>query len=136
MSYATQSDLEDLFGPANIAAWSLFETGTPSGPADAARIATALAHADAEINAQFAGGPYAVPLVVAATSRPVVTCWAAVIAGVWLYGSRASISYVDYSGNRYLALRNRVYQDMDSYRAGVKRLDAAMRFPHATAPVG
>src|SRR4051812_13279135 len=95
-TYATQSDIEDLFGPANVAAWSRFENPPPGGAADAARIAAALAHADAQINAFFTGGPYALPLV-CSTCRPVVTHWAAVIAGVWLYGSRASVSYVDYS---------------------------------------
>ncbi|HSV15241.1 MAG TPA: phage protein Gp36 family protein [Tepidisphaeraceae bacterium] len=134
-TYAQQSDIEDLFGPANVAAWSRFETGTPSGPTDTSRVATALAYADGEINAWFAGGPYALPLV-CTLCKPLVTYWAAVIAGVWLYGNRASVSYIDYSGNRYIALRNAVYQDMDAYKAGVKRLDAAMRFPHATAPVG
>ena len=133
MPYATQSDLEDLFGPANIAAWSRFETGTPTGATDTARVATALAYADSEINAAFTGGPYALPLV-CTICKPVVSHWAAVIAGVWLYGSRASLSYVDYTGNRYNALRNAVYQDMHAYKAGVKRLDAMLRFPHATAP--
>ena len=84
--------------------------------------------------ASFVHSWYAVPLVCAAAGKPVVTYWAAVIAGVWLYGHRATASYVDYIGNRYIALRNRVYQDMELYKAGVKRLDAAAKFPHATAP--
>jgi phage gp36-like protein len=133
MSYATQSDIEDLFGPANVAAWSRFEFPPPSGSTDTARVDTALAHADGEINSVFAGGPYAIPLV-CTISKPVVTHWAAVIAGVWLYGNRASTSYIDYPGNRYLALRNAVYLEMDLYKAGVKRLDAVMKFPHASAP--
>jgi hypothetical protein len=133
MSYATQSDIEDLFGPANVAAWSRFESPPPSGATDTDRVATALALADGEINSIFTGGPYAIPLV-CSICKPVVTHWAAVIAGVWLYGNRASTSYIDYPGNRYLALRNEVYQEMDLYRAGMKRLDAAMKFPHPTSP--
>jgi hypothetical protein len=132
-NYATQSDIEDIFGPENVAAWSRYESPPPTGSTDTTRVASALALADAEINAHFTGGPYALPLV-CAVCQPVVTYWAAVLAGVWLYGSRAGTSYIDYAGNRYLALRNAVYQDMDAYKAGVKRLDAAQRFPHPTAP--
>ena len=31
MSYAQQSDIENIFSPDNVAAWSLYETGSPSG---------------------------------------------------------------------------------------------------------
>jgi hypothetical protein len=133
MSYAIQSDIENTFGPSNVAAWSLFEPGPPDASANLTRIASALAYADAEINAFFADGPYALPLVCSIT-QPTVAYWASIIAGVWLYGSRASVSYVDYAGNRYLALKAAVYADMQLYKAGVKRLDAALRYPHATAP--
>ena len=133
MSYAIQSDIEAIFSPINVALWSLYETGTPDGPADATRVANALAYADAEINAFFTDGPYVIPLN-CSISRPTLAYWAGVIAGVWLYGSRASVSYIDYAGNRYIALKASVYNDMQLYKAGVKRLDAALRFPHATAP--
>jgi len=133
MSYAQQSDIENIFSPANVAAWSLYETGTPDGPADPTRVASALAYADAEINAFFTDGPYVTPLT-CSISQASVAYWAGVIAGVWLYGSRASVSYIDYAGNRYLTLKATVYADMQLYKAGVKRLDAPLRFPHATAP--
>jgi phage gp36-like protein len=135
MSYAQQSDIEDIFGPPNVAAWSRFDTGAPTGAADPDRIATALAYADSEIDSFFAGGPYLVPLT-PTTDASTVTYWAAVIAGVWLYGSRATVSYVDYAGNRYLAQKAAVYADMQLYKAGVKRLCATLRFPHPTGPVG
>jgi hypothetical protein len=135
MSYAAQSDIEDIFSPANVAAWSLFETGTPSGAANPARITTALAVADAAIDGRFADGPYVLPLS-CATMQPTVIRWAATLAGIWLYGSRMTTSYVDYVGNRYLALETAVNQEMDLYRAGVLRLDAAARFAHPTAPAG
>ena len=132
-TYATQSDIENIFGPENVAAWSRYESAPPTGATDATRVAAALAQADAEIDGQFIGGPYGLPLV-CGMCKPIVTHWAAVLAGVWLYGSRATTSYIDYAGNRYLALRHAVYQDMDAYKAGVKRLDAVQRFPHSTAP--
>ncbi len=133
MSYAQQSDIESIFGPDNVAAWSLYDTGSPSGSADPTRVAAALAYADAEINSFFADGPYQLPLN-CSISASTVTYWAGVIAGVWLYGSRTSVSYIDYAGNRYIALKATVYGDMQLYKSGVKRLDAALRFPHATAP--
>jgi hypothetical protein len=132
-NYATQSDIEDIFGPANVAAWSLFETPPPDGPANSTRIATALAYADAQINAFFADGPYILPLV-CATTQPVVTRWAATIAGIWLYGSRTTASYIDYEGNRYIALQTAVQEEMDLFKSGVNRLDAPFRFPHPTSP--
>jgi phage gp36-like protein len=133
MSYAQQSDIENIFSPANVAAWSLYETGTPTGSADPTVVANALAFADSEINSFFADGPYVLPLA-CSISQATVVYWAAVIAGIWLYGSRATVSYIDYAGNRYIALKAAVYADMQLYKSGVKRLDAPLRFPHATAP--
>jgi hypothetical protein len=133
MSYAQQSNIEDIFGPSNVAAWSRFDFGAPSGAADPNRIATALAYADAEINSFFAEGPYALPLN-CSISESTVLYWAGVIAGVWLYGSRVSTSYIDYEGNRFIAMKAMVYADMQLYKAGVKRLDTALKFPHATSP--
>ena len=134
MPYAQQSDIEAVFGPADVAAWSLFQTGAPGGPADPARVAAALAYAAAEVDAFFAAGPYAVPLAASAAAAPTVAYWAAVIAGCWLYGSRAGVSYVDYAGDRYLALKAAVYADMQLCKAGVRRLDAAAARPQATGP--
>jgi hypothetical protein len=133
MSYAQQSDIESIYGPANVAAWTLYESGTPDGSADATRIAAALAYADGEINGFFAEGPYVIPLV-CTINQPQLAYWAGVIAGLYLYGSRVDTAYIDYAGNRFLALRTAVYADMQLYKAGVKRLDAPLRFPHATAP--
>ncbi len=76
MSYANQTDIEDIFGPANIAAWSRFESGTPTGETDLARVASALAYADGEINGAFLNGPYIIPLA-CNTSASIVRHWAA-----------------------------------------------------------
>jgi hypothetical protein len=132
-TYATQSDIEDIFSPANVAAWSLFETGTPTGPADPTRIAAALLQGDTQINAFFTNGPYAVPLV-CILCKPILTRWSAVIAGVWLYGTRFPTNTTDYAANRYSVLEQSVYQDMDLYKSGIKRLDAVYKFPHPTSP--
>ena len=133
MPYATQSDIEDIFGPDNVAAWSQFQNVQPLDGADTTRIATALGVADSMINGRFAGGPYVLPLA-CATQQPTIVRWAATLAGIWLYGSRMTTSYIDYVGNRYLALEAAINQEMDLYRAGVLRLDAPLRFPHPTGP--
>ena len=139
MSYAQPTDVEAVFGPQAVAAWSLFADpgsgGGGGGPAaDPFRVAAALAYADAEVDAFFSAGPYAVPLAASPSAAPVVTYWAAVIAGCWLYGSRAGVSYVDYAGTRFLALKAAVYADMQLYKAGVKRLDATAAGRRPTAP--
>lgn len=131
--YSSQSDIEDIFGPSNVAAWTLFETGDPTDSADTTRIATALAYADAVINGYFADGPYLLPLA-CNTCQPIVVRWAATIAGIWLYGNRMTTSYVDYPGNRYIVLRAAIDQEMNDYKSGAKRLDAPLRFPHPTGP--
>ncbi len=137
MSYAAQSDIEAVFGVAEVAAWTFYlQPGGTTAPADPGRVAAALAYADAEVDGAFAGGPYAVPLQASAAAAPTVAQWAAVIAGCYLYGSRATVSYVDYAGSRFLALRATVYADMHKYRAGVKRLAATPRVPQPTAPGG
>ncbi len=133
MSYAQPTDIDAVFGPADVAAWTQYADAA-DGPADPDRVAAALAYADGEVDAFFAAGPYAVPLTPSADVRATVAYWAAVIAGCWLYGSRAGVSYVDYAGNRYLALKAAVYADMQLYKAGVKRLPAAPRFAHPTGP--
>ena len=107
MSYAAQSDIEAVFGVAEVAAWTFYlQPGGATAPADPTRIAAALAYADAEVDGLFAGGPYAVPLQASAAAAPTVAQWAGVIAGCYLYGSRATVSYVDYAGTRYLALKD------------------------------
>ena len=137
MSYAIQSDIEAVFGPAAVAAWTFYvEPGGTVAAADPTRVAAALAYADAEVDGAFAGGPYAVPLQATAAAAPTVAQWAAVIAGCYLYGSRATVSYVDYAGGRFVALRAAVYADMHKYRAGVKRLAAALRVPQPSSPGG
>src|SRR4051794_19615889 len=86
-TYATQQDLEDLFGVDNLARWSQLDNDTDT--ADASRITRALQAADADINIFFRGGPYATPLI-ATNARPTLTHWAAAIAGAWLYDARGN----------------------------------------------
>jgi hypothetical protein len=84
--YATQLDLESLFGRTTIAGWSQFDG---SAVADVARIQRALDCADAAIDDFFRDGPYSIPLA-ATASKATITNWAATLAGAWLYRSRSA----------------------------------------------
>ena len=125
-----KSDIEAVFGPDNVAAWTLYESSAPTGPADAGRVA------DRPGVRRRRGGRVLRRRAVRGAAdrvgggRPVVAYWRtgpAVLAGCYLYGSRAGVSYVDYAGNRFLALKAAVYADMQLYKAGIKRLDATAR---------
>jgi lysophospholipase L1-like esterase len=145
--YAAQSDLEDLFGQANIASWSQFDG---SNIPDVNRIQRALDAADTAIDDFFRDSPYASPFVLGASTLT-VTRWAATLAGVWLYRSRnaaaagtpitASISVsssVSLSASAgqpidpYSALLADVRSEMSRCKSGVMRLDASPTAPTAT----
>ncbi len=84
--YATEKDIEDVFGGANVLAWAAIDA---FGGLDIPRIQRALDYADAAIDDYFRDGPYATPLSLG-VSRSTVANWAATIAGVRLYRSRTS----------------------------------------------
>ena len=86
--YATQIDIEDVFGSANVSAWAALDA---LGGVDVPRIQRALDGADAAIDDYFRDGPYASPLLLGA-SVSTVAHWAATIAGLRLYRSRASVA--------------------------------------------
>lgn len=84
MSYATQADIEAIFGASNVRTWAdLDNLGDEETIAD--RIEWALAAADGEVNDRLTGGPYALPI--ASPPASLIEC-AARIAGVKLYESR------------------------------------------------
>jgi hypothetical protein len=131
--YAVQSDVESQFGVDNVAAWSQLNSSITT--ADIGRIQTSLDYADARIiNAFLNFGNYATPLAPLGTDVALVTRWAAVIAGAWLYQSRGLRT--DNAVNTYVSqLLAAVEAAMQNYRAGEK-LNAARRWPTTTAPVG
>jgi hypothetical protein len=128
--YAAQGDIENVFGTANVATWSQLDP-TQSTP-DVSRIASALANADAQINAFFRDGPYIIPLADAADA-PITTCWAAVLAGAWLYFSRG-LRDDNRDGDKLSARQLAVYSDMALYKSGIKRLSSPRRWPTPSAP--
>jgi phage gp36-like protein len=131
--YAAQSDVESQFGTDNVRVWSQLDNAVPT--ADVSRIQTALDFADAKIISTFMNfGNYVTPLAPIGTDAALVTRWAAVVAGAWLYQSRGIRD--DESQTDHIAgLKAAVESEMLSYRSGEK-LNAARRWPAATAPVG
>jgi phage gp36-like protein len=131
--YAAQSDVESQFGIDNVRAWSQLDNSQTT--ADMSRIQAALDFADAKIISTFANyGNYVSPLAPIADGVELVKRWAAVIAGAWLYQSRG-LRDNDAEGDHIAGLKAIVETEMLRYRASEK-INAARRWPAATAPVG
>lgn len=131
--YAAQSDIESQFGVDNIAAWSQLDNSVTT--ADTARIQTSLDYADAKIISTFAGfGNYAIPLAPLGSDVNLVTRWAAIISGCWLYQTRG-LRNTDPQGNQISQFLAEVNAEMLRYRS-TEKLNAARRWPAPTAPVG
>lgn len=131
--YAAQSDVESQFGVDNVRVWSQLDNSVTT--ADVSRIQTALDFADAKIISAFMNfGNYVTPLAPIGTDAALVTRWASVIAGAWLYQSRG-LREDDAQTDHVAGLKAGVETEMLAYRSGEK-LNAAHRWPAATAPVG
>jgi hypothetical protein len=131
--YAAQGDVESQFGIDNVRVWSQLDNSQTI--ADVSRIQQSLNFADGKIISTFANfGNYVTPLAPIGTDAALVTRWAAVIAGAWLYQSRGLRD--DGAGGDHIArLQAQVETEMLQYR-GNEKLNAARRWPAATAPVG
>lgn len=131
--YAQQCDVESQFGVNNVRIWSQLDNAQTA--ADISRIQQALNFADAKIISTFANfGNYVTPLAPLGTDAAIVTHWAAVISGAWLYQSRG-LRDNDAQGDHIAKLAAEVEAEMFRYRSSEK-LNAARRWPTATAPVG
>jgi phage gp36-like protein len=131
--YAAQSDVESQFGIDNVRVWSQLDNTQTS--ADVSRIQQSLDYADGRIISAFANfGNYVMPLAPLGTDVALVTRWAAVIAGAWLYQSRG-LRDDDPEGDHVARLQGQVEAEMLRYR-GNEKLNAARRWPAATAPTG
>lgn len=84
MAYATRADIENRFGKSAVKKWASME-GSTSLADVTAKITTALADAETEVDDALRGGPYAIPF----TSIPGrITALTARLAGVILYEAR------------------------------------------------
>lgn len=86
MPYATQTDVENIFGASAVSKWA-DRDGDGDSVKKAARIAASLAFADNFINDFLRGGPVSIPITTTPTPGTIVDV-AARLAGVWLYEGR------------------------------------------------
>ena len=129
-NYIIQSDIEDVFGVANVAKWSNLDNTQAS--ADISRITAAINYAQDAINNRFRGSRWSVPLTGDGSTLYQVKNWAATLAGLWLHQSRGLIEDEDKLG----PLRNRVEEEMEAVLAGQRQLAAAQNYADTpTAPI-
>lgn len=125
MAYATKSNIEDVFGAANVATWSQLDNDVET--ADDDRIARAIAWADAYINGRMRGSRWVIPISGTEASIT-VTEWAANLAGWWLERPRGLT-------DEMVETKARIDNEIDLYVAGTRQWDAAEEDPQPTAPV-
>ncbi|HQU42388.1 MAG TPA: DUF1320 family protein [Pirellulales bacterium] len=137
--YCQRSDIEAVFGPANVAKWADIENnGDPV--AIAARVASAIAWATEEINDKLRGGPYVIPLAggTVGPALPVtVVDLSANLAGVWLYESRGVQDFSEETGTPYHRLqwnRKRSYDALAEIRANKRQIDCLRTGAGCSAP--
>lgn len=122
MAYCAAQDIYDLFGKTNVEKWADLENTRVQTTIDA-RIARAIAWADAEVDDKLRGGPYTLPLDPVPTT---ITDAAARLAGAWMYDARG-IEDVDASGravNKMQRHKSQAYGVLTEIRKGIRRLAA------------
>lgn len=135
MAYLVQSDIENIFGTANVVQWSQLDPDTPT-VVDTTRVAAAISWASEEVENRFRGGYYAVPFVASSGSLPrTLVDWCATLAGLWLYRSRGNSGQsTDADAGRYGAMAESAYKSMDLYLGGQRRMNCAAAYPTARKP--
>ena len=120
MTYATRTDIDNVYGSANVTQWAdINNTGDPT-EIDA-RVAWALAEADDRIDNRMREGPYAIPF------DPVprtITNIAARLAGYYLYESRGLIDPDNAAQNQVKPSRDYAERQLDDALSNRIRLDA------------
>lgn len=120
MAYATQANIEDIFGASNVDAWA-----THSGDdeaATAARIARSLVVAEDHVNSRLRRGPYAIPFASAPT---IIVDATARLAGVWLYECRGVADATNEETSNLLRHKESVDALLADVLSGKMRLDLA-----------
>lgn len=131
-AYIAQSDVEDVWGETNVAAWS--QKDPASTTADEDRIEQAIKWGEQQIEDLFRGGEYLVPFAGNDSDglRPLKDAMAAK-AGWWLYRSRGLRS-TDQT-DRVLMVVQEADRAIQAYLAGPAKLNAVKaRSDMPTAP--
>lgn len=135
--YIQQSDIEDVFGEANVLVWSNLDNDSET--VNTTRIARAIAYAEEDIENRFRCGQYVIPFVGSAGSLPsVLTDWMAKLAGVWLYESRPQRVGSGDDENaeeiNFSRMRRQVEKEINQYVSGQRRL--ALTLAESDNPTG
>lgn len=122
MAYCTSSDIQDLIGEDNLAAWSQLDPDVAT--ADDTRITRAITWADAFIDARLRGGRYALPITSNAggVETLVMDC-SRRLAAHWLYSSRGTVDNDD-QGDRMTEHKDEADDLLDRIVSGQVILDA------------
>ena len=140
MTYISQSDIENVYGSANVAAWSDLTGGDT---ADSTRITASITYAEHYVENLFRASQYQVPFASGASGYDTqLVDWMSAIAGDWLYRSRGvrrriSRTAVDVGDGTGLTSETiaRVRQEMGAALSGKIRLDAGLKSnPMAEGP--
>ena len=128
--YIEQSDIEDVFGTANIARWSNLDNLTTA--VNATRVAKAIAYAGGFVEDQFRGSDYAVPFV--GTLPAQMEGWMARLAGIWLYQNRGTTD--EGPEDRMTSMKQDVLDEISTCLRGSFRLNLGINQTDSpTAPV-
>jgi len=114
--YVSKADLENVFGKDNIATWSNLDG---EAGADEARIATAIAVAEEDIENRFRDGRYAIPF---SPIPLVVKDWCARLAGIWLFENRPGFNKSDEEKEGFEDVRDIIDREIEAYTSGQRRL--------------
>jgi phage gp36-like protein len=134
VSYCTKADIEQRFGAANITSWSNINN-EDSTEDITARVASAIAFAEAEINDRLRGGVYGIPLTLtnpsddegANNTPPMIQEICINLAAVRLYEARGVEDFDEKTGKPFHKLtwcRTDAAEKLKEIRVGVIRLDA------------
>ena len=128
-TYISQSDIEDVYGVANVAQWSVIEpTGDPT-TANTTRTAAAITYAESYVEDRMRASRYAVPMSASGGSfPPVVKDWMARLAGVWLYESRAGRGGSNDEDSPVTGHRAAVSMEINAAVSGMQRLNLALNY--------
>jgi hypothetical protein len=140
-TYATRSDVENIFGIPNVATWALLSTNDPSSDAGLAEIANRIQleiqTQTAEIDDHLREGGYTLPLVVNESGLSLVRLCATLV-GVALYENRGTIDYNHETGrveHRYQFKKDWANKRLDEIRSGKIRWDAERPAGASTGPM-
>jgi len=127
MAYSAKANVEQLYGPDNVASWADLDNDEDVDKI-AARIAAAILYADAEIDDILRGGPYALPLANSESTTPTsVVGLSATLAGVWLYERRGVEDFDEESGRPYHRLawaKKDAYDKLKEILSNKRKIDA------------